>query len=87
MSKVIRIPGKRNTVPIDYHLDECSYDPTDALNDIIDLKRFLPRLNPQDRKIMEMHFEGYTQEEIAGQFGIDQSNISRKIQKLLDAIA
>lgn len=51
------------------------------VNDALD--KFYSRLNDMERLILEMHYAGYTQMEIAKRAGFSQAQVSRTINDLL----
>jgi RNA polymerase sigma-B factor len=59
----------------------------DAVTDHRVLRGLLAELTDDERTILRLHyFEGQTQQEIAPQFGVSQSYLSRKIRHTLDAM-
>ena len=53
----------------------------DTIDARIDLINALNRLSPRQRKVVLLWAQGYTQQEIADEYGVTQRTISRWIQK------
>jgi RNA polymerase sigma-70 factor (ECF subfamily) len=56
--------------------------PDDAVAFVDQLEHFLSRLRPQERQILELRLQGYSNEDIASQLGI----YDRKIRRLFERI-
>lgn len=56
--------------------------PDDAVAFVDQLEHFLGRLRPQERQILEMRMQGYTNEEIAQELGIYDRKIRRVIERV-----
>jgi len=54
----------------------------DAVAFLDQLEHFLNRLRPQDRQILEMRLQGYSNEEIADKLGIYDRKIRRVIERI-----
>lgn len=49
---------------------------------LIDLQEQIARLGALDRTILAAYVLGYTQEEIAKEFGIDRTTVSKRLKRI-----
>jgi RNA polymerase sigma-70 factor (ECF subfamily) len=65
-------------------LDVMAHDPTpdEAIMFVDQIDHFLAKLNPEDRKIIELRLQGYRNEEIAHQLAVSD----RKIRRILERV-
>src|SRR5262245_16443138 len=56
--------------------------PEETANFLDTLQHFLDRLEPEDRKILELRMEGYSNVEIAAKLGISDRKIRRNMEKV-----
>ncbi len=61
---------------------EKNYEIEDKKEPATRFDEFIDELSQAEQDIIRMTIEGYTQKEIAMEVGIDQSNISRKLEKI-----
>lgn len=54
------------------------------LDNQIDLKHFIKRLNPEEQKMFTAWLSGYTQEEIAPLFKVSQTTLGRRLRAVIE---
>jgi len=65
------------------HIDDIAhYDPTERLNDDIDRQILLKKLEPVDKKICNMLYQGYTYEEIGKELGTTKQSVHSKLKTI-----
>ena len=60
--------------------------PTDHVDECIDLLDAITALPSRQRRAVALYYDGYTQIEIAEVMGIDQSSVSRLLEKAIHTI-
>jgi RNA polymerase sigma-70 factor (ECF subfamily) len=79
--------GKRSLVSLDDVDDLAGHDPSDAVDRLQMLQRFIQQLKPIERQVILLYLEGTDAASIAEITGISAGNVATKIHRIKKILA